>query len=50
MGRSEQKMKERKAAQQRSLTPYVTPDVKPPTSKGKDLRRGGGDRRADPMA
>ena len=42
MGRSEQKMKERKAAQQRSLTPYVTPDVEPPARQGRDTRRGGG--------
>ena len=48
MGRSEQKAKERKAAQQRSLvTP--TPSEAPAPAQGKDLRRGGGVRGRSPQ-
>ena len=48
MGRSEQKAKERKAAQQRSLvTP--TPKQAPTPARGKDLRRGGGVRNREPF-
>lgn len=42
MGRSEQKAKERKAAQQRSLVTPTPSEVKAPVRQGRDLRRGGG--------
>ena len=51
MGRSEQKAKERRAAQQRSLVTPIVPspsEAQAPTM-GKDLRRGGGVRGRNPQ-
>lgn len=42
MGRSEQRMKERDAARERSKTPYVAPDVDVQIRDEKASRRGGG--------
>jgi hypothetical protein len=49
MGRSEQKAKERKAAQQRSLVTPTPTEQKEPVRRGRDLRRGGGVRERAPF-
>ena len=49
MGRSEQKAKERKAAQQRSLVTPTPSEVEASVRQGRDLRRGGGVRSRDPF-